>query len=128
MTEYKNHGFLLKQRAFLKLYLLSYIQNEKRYGLQLLEHLKQEFKEYGYTPTHSEMYKTLHELTREGIVSREKSIKGEPGVDFQEIIFYHLTEKGKVELELYRKQMKVELDRCSGLLNKAIGDHYGPIK
>ena len=31
-------------------------------------------------------------------------------------------------MKLYKKQMKVELDRCAALLNKAISDHYGPIK
>lgn len=59
---------------------------------------------------------------------KRKKLLGEPGVDFQEIIIYHFTEKGKQEYELYRKQMKVELDRCLGLLNQAMSDHYGPIK
>ncbi|ASV69751.1 helix-turn-helix transcriptional regulator [Cytobacillus sp. FSL W7-1323] len=121
-------GFLVRQRAFLKLYLLKMIEANKRYGTQFLDDLRTEFKPYGYHPTHSEIYKTLHELTREGWVRREKKLLGEPGVDFQEIIIYHLTDKGKQEYELYRKQMKVEFDRCLGLLNQAMSDHYGPIK
>ncbi|MEX3713360.1 helix-turn-helix transcriptional regulator [Cytobacillus horneckiae] len=121
-------GFLVRQRAFLKLYLMKMIHENKKYGTEFMGDLDKEFKPYGYSPTHSEIYKTLHELTRENIVRREKKLRGEPGVDFQEIIIYHLTDKGKEEYDLYRKQMKVELDRCVGLLQKAISDHYGPIK
>lgn len=115
---------MLKQRSFLKLYLLSSIEKEKGYGLQFLNDLRKEFKEFGYVPTHSELYKTLHSLASDGIVRREKRIKGEPGVDFQEIIIYHLTEEGKDSLDLYKKQMKTEIDRCIGLLNKGLSDHY----
>jgi DNA-binding PadR family transcriptional regulator len=125
--EYENRGFMLKQRAFLKLYLLNNIPKQKGYGLKLLEELREDFKQYVYSPTHSELYKVLHELTREGIVRREKKLLGEPGVDFQEIIIYHLTDKGQQEKELYKKQMKAELDRCLALLNKAIRDNYGPL-
>jgi len=35
-----------------------------------------------------------------------------------------MTDKRKEEMELYKKQMKVELERCVGLLNKALHDHY----
>jgi len=124
MSEQQSRGFLLKQRAFLKLYLLDIIDKQKGYGSQMLDDLRKEMKEYGYNPTHSEIYKTLHELYKEGIVSREKKIKGEPGVDFQEIVIYRMTDKGKEEMKLYKKQMKVELERCVGLLNKALHDHY----
>lgn len=127
MNEQQSRGFLLKQRAFLKLYLFNKIEQHKGYGSQMLEDLRKEFKQYGYSPTHSEMYKTLHELYNEGLVRREKKIKGQQGVDFQEIVIYHLTDKGKEESILYKKQMKVELDRCVSLLNKAIHDHYGPL-
>ncbi|WP_050615143.1 helix-turn-helix transcriptional regulator [Bacillus testis] len=128
MNEQQSRGFLLKQRAFLKLYLLGYIEKQKGYGSQMLEDLRKEFKQYGYSPNHSEIYKSLHELYKEGMVRREKKIKGEPGVDFQEIVIYHLTDKGKEESRLFKKQMKVELDRCIGLLSKAIEDHYSPLK
>ena len=122
----KTGGFLMKQRAFLKLYLLRYIEREKKYGREFLDELQEQFKDFGYVPPHSEIYKVLHELTREELVKREKQIKGDPKHDFQEIIFYKLTEKGKEEMDLYRKQMKVELERCQGLIKKAIEDHYGP--
>lgn len=124
MSEYKSRGFLLKQRAVLKLYLMSYIENGTQYGMEMLGLLRDEFHEYGYRPTHSEMYKVLHELTREGSIYREKRLRGTPGIDFQEIILYHLTDKGKDDLDLYKKQIKKELDRCLGLLNKVVRDNY----
>lgn len=122
--EYESRGFLLKQRAFLKLYLFRMLENQVEYGNGLLEALRREFRSYGYSPTHSELYKVLHEFYRDDLVTREKKLKGEPGIDFQEIILYRLTDKGKAEAELYRKQMKVELERCRGLLDKALADNY----
>lgn len=124
MSEQQSRGFLLKQRAFLKLYLLDIIAKQKGYGSQMLDDLRKEMKQFGYNPTHSEIYKTLHELYKEGIVTREKKIKGEPGIDFQEIVIYQLTDHGVEEAKLFKKQMKVELERCVGLLNKALHDHY----
>ncbi|UOE58011.1 helix-turn-helix transcriptional regulator [Cytobacillus oceanisediminis] len=129
MSKYENRGFMPKQRAFLKLYLLNKIKEKKGgYGSQFLTDLQKEFKQYGYSPTHTELYKTLHELTRDGAVKREKRLLGEPGVNFQEIIVYSLTDEGQEQLEIHNKLMKVELERCIGLLNKAIRDNYGPIK
>ncbi|MEK1828923.1 helix-turn-helix transcriptional regulator [Priestia megaterium] len=114
----------MKQRAFLKLYLYSIIQEQKQYGQEYLHKLREEFKPFGYKPTHSEMYKILHELTRDQLVTREKKIRGERGIDFQEIIYYELTDKGLEEYKLYKKQMKVELERSTALLQKALKDHY----
>lgn len=128
VTEYESRGFLMKQKAFLKLYLYRCIDQNKDYGLHYLKELETEFQMLGYRPTHSQMYKALHEMTLEGHVNREKKIKGEKGVDFQEIILYTLTASGKKEYELYKKQMKVELERNRDLLNKALRDNYGPVK
>ena len=119
-----SRGFLLKQRAFLKLYLLEMIEQHKGYGFQMKEELQQAFREYGYRPTHPEIYKTLHELAKDGWVKRERRLRGMENDEFQEIILYHLTDYGKEQLILYKKQMKVELDRCLGLLHKAVRDLY----
>ncbi|WP_026693955.1 Replication termination protein [Peribacillus kribbensis] len=133
---HQSRGFLLKQRAFLKLYLLDYIQSNKSYGRQFVEDLRKEFEPYAYAPTHSEVYKCLHDLYREGYLKREKKLLGEQGGDFigkkdatfQEIIVYHMTEEGKAKLETYRKTLKVELERCIGLLTKGLNDHFGPVR
>lgn len=128
MEKIKSRGFLLRQRAYLKLYLYRSISRNKMYGKQYLNEFLAEFDQFGYTPSHAEIYKTLHEMTLDGHVKRERRIKGDPQTDFQEIIFYTLTEQGKEFYEAYNKSMKVELERCRDLLNKALRDHYGPVK
>jgi DNA-binding PadR family transcriptional regulator len=120
----RGRGYLLKQRAFLKLYLLTLIEQKREYGMQYMDHMHQEFSAYGYKPTHSEIYKSLHELAQEGILYRNKKIKGDPKTDFQEVVYYQFTEDGHHKAKLYKKQLKVELDRCVGLLQKAIKDNY----
>jgi len=117
-------GFLVKQRAFLKLYVLSWIEQDRSYGYDMLTDLRKEFAPFGYSPTHSELYTILKELTLNDYVLRKKKRRGTNPEDFQEIILYQLTEKGKDYLETYKKMMKVELERCDGLLRKALGDHY----
>lgn len=127
-TKRKDHGFMLKQRAFLKLYLYRTITQHKSYGRDYLKQMQEEFKEYGFHPSHVEIYKTLHEMTLDGYVKREKRIKGDPATDFQEIILYTITDAGKENYEAYSKSMKVELERCRSILDKAIRDNYGPVK
>lgn len=128
MEKYQSRGFMLKQRAFLKLYIFKIIDEHKGYAWQYWGDLREEFKAYGYKPTSSEIYKTLIDLTKEGYVKRDRKIKGEKGVDFQEIILYSLTDEGKKEYDRYRGQMKIELERCRSMLDKALEDHYGPIR
>lgn len=128
VSEQESRGFLMRQKPFLKLYLYRCIEQNKDYGSHYLKELESEFQMLGYRPTHSQMYKALHEMTHDGHVKRERKIKGEPGVDFQEIILYTLTETGKKEYELYKKQMKVELERNRDLVLKALSDNYGPVK
>jgi DNA-binding PadR family transcriptional regulator len=118
-------AFMIAQRAFLKLYLLNLVEKHRGYGYQMLEELKTEFKPHGYVPPLSEIYRALHELVQEGILYRTKKLKGgDPSVDFQEIVLYHFTDDGMSKAELYRKQVKADLDRCLGMLNKAVADNY----
>ncbi|ANS74126.1 Replication termination protein [Paenibacillus yonginensis] len=118
-------AFMIAQRAFLKLYLLKLVEEHRGYGYQMLEELKTEFAPQGYVPPQSEIYRALHELVQEGILYRTKKLKGgDPGVDFQEIVLYHFTDVGMEKAQLYRKQVKTDLDRCLGILNKAARDHF----
>jgi DNA-binding PadR family transcriptional regulator len=113
-------GFLIKQRAFLKLYILSSIEKERWYGMQLLEELKTAFKPYGYEPQHSEIYRALHDLLEDGILTRKKIV--EEGSKYKEVAVYSL--KNKEEAKAYKKLVKADLDRCEQLLRKAIKDNF----
>ncbi|WP_232697391.1 helix-turn-helix transcriptional regulator [Brevibacillus daliensis] len=119
-AEIRGRGFLLKQRSFLKFYLITKIEQQKGYGLQMLDDLENEFKPFAYSPTHTELYKSLHELKDEGIIDWHRQLK--PETDLQEIKIYRIVDQEKANL--YKKQMKVELDRCYGLLRKALQDNY----
>lgn len=120
MSERKSSGFMLKQRAFLKLYLISIMEREKLYGLQILETLRDEFKEFGYRPNSSEIYKSLHELVDDGIFLRYEKLK--EGTKLQKVVLYKFNDYEKAKL--YKKQLKMEIDRCTGLLNKALKDNF----
>ncbi|WP_077621817.1 helix-turn-helix transcriptional regulator [Sediminibacillus massiliensis] len=123
MGEHRNSsGFLVKQRAFLKLYLITLIENKHLYGLKLRDLLKQEFSDLGYQPHHPEIYKSLHELIEQGIIYQIKEKR--EGNKYQEVVYYNFTEDGKEKANAYKKLMKVELDRCKALLDKAIRDNY----
>lgn len=113
--------FMLRQRAFLKLYMITLVEREKWYGLEILDYLRKEFEQFGYRPYHSEIYKSLHELMDDGILARYKRVK--EGADLQEVVYYKFQDYEKAKL--YKKQLKAELERCIGLLQKAVRDNYG---
>ncbi|MFC7392904.1 Replication termination protein [Scopulibacillus cellulosilyticus] len=116
--------FLTKQRAVLKLYLINLVEQDRLYGLQFLQLLRKEFEPYGFRPTHSEIYKSLHELTKEGILFRTKKLKGEGQDGFQEIVIYQFTEGGYEKAKAYKKLVKQDLDRSQQMINKILRDNY----
>ena len=119
-------AFMIAQRAFIKVYLITLVEKHRGYGYQMLEDLRRDFKSHGYSPPQSEIYRALHELVQQGILYRTKQLKGtDPKVDFQEIVLYHFTPDGDEKARLYKKQVKTDLDRCLGMLNKAVSDNYG---
>ena len=113
-------GFLIKQRAFLKLYIITNIENGRWYGLQLLDEIRKEFKPYGFEPQHSEIYRALHDLLEDGVLTRGKIKKD--GSKYQEVAVYSIKDKEKAKT--YKKMFKVDLDRSSHLLRKALEDNY----
>lgn len=118
----ESRGFLLKQRAFLKLYLITLMQQKKSYGLQVLDTLTETFKPYGYQPTHSAMYEALYDLVEDGILHRQEIIP--PNERFKKLVYYEFTNNGLNQAEVYKKQLKEELDRCQGLIQQAIRDNF----
>jgi DNA-binding PadR family transcriptional regulator len=118
-------AFMISQRAYLKLFLIGMVEKKRGYGYEMLEELKGVFMPFGYVPPQSEIYRALHELVQEGVLYRTKKLKGlDPSVDFQEIVLYHFTDDGHDKAELYKKQVKADLDRCLGMLNKAVNEHF----
>lgn len=118
-------AFMIAQRAFIKLYLISMVEEHHGYGYEMLEEMKARFESFGYSPPQSEIYRALHELVHDGVLYRTKQLKGnDPKVDFQEIVIYHFTDDGHEKANLYKKQVKVDLDRCIGMLTKAATDNY----
>ena len=113
-------GYMIKQRAFLKIFLITKIEKGRNYGSQLLEELQAEFNIYGYEPNHAEIYRALHELMEDGILKRSKQVM--EGTKYKEIAVYSINDVEK--LKAYKKLAKVDLDRCVGLLNKAVRDCY----
>ena len=113
-------GFLIKQRAFIKMYLITNIENGKWYGMQLLDEMKKEFKPFGFEPQHSEIYRALHDLLEDGILTRGKIVK--EGSKYQEVAVYSIKDKEKAKT--YKKMVKVDMDRSAQLLRKAIEDNY----
>lgn len=82
--------------------------------------MQEDFKRFGYRPQRSEIYKSLHELLDDGIL-KSYSVKKE-GTERQEIVVYQFNNYD--EAKAYKKLLKVELDRCVGLLQKALIDNY----
>lgn len=118
-------GFMIAQRAFIKVHLITLIEKRQGYGYRMLERMKEDFAELGYVPPMSEIYRALHDLVQEGMLFRTKHLKGnDPTTDFQEIIIYQFTDGGYEKAALYKKQVKVDLDRCIALLQKAVRDNY----
>lgn len=43
-------AFMIAQRAFIKVYLITMVEQHKGYGYQMLEDLRRDFKAHGYSP------------------------------------------------------------------------------
>ncbi|WP_203362676.1 helix-turn-helix transcriptional regulator [Bacillus sp. REN10] len=112
--------FLIKQRAFLKLFMIKFVEENRLYGMQAMDELKATFKQYGYEPNHSEIYRSLHELIDDGILKRYKKLQ--EGAKYKEVVIYQFADYEKAKL--YKKQVKTDLDRSMGLLRKALEDIY----
>jgi len=109
-------AFLIAQRAYLKLYIITLVEKHRGYGYQMLEELKDEFKHLGYEPPQSEIYRALHDLVEDGILYRSRHKK--EGAEYQEVIIYRFTEEGPEKARLYKKQVHFDLERSRALIEK----------
>lgn len=113
-------GFLFKQRAFLKMYLITLTENKRLYGHEMLDLLRNEFRSLGYRPTRSEIYKSLHDLIDTGILEEVVEIK--EGLKRQKVIYYRIINKQKAKK--YKELVREDIDRSIKILNKAIKDNF----
>ena len=120
--ERKSSGFLVKQRAFLKLYMITMTEQKRLHGYRLLEVLREEFDGHGYRPNSSEIYKSLHDLINDGILEQDERKK--EGMQFQKVVYYRFKDRKKAER--YKELLYKELKRCNRLLEKAIQDNFEP--
>ncbi|WP_284645804.1 helix-turn-helix transcriptional regulator [Paenibacillus silviterrae] len=120
----KPNNFLVKQKAFLKMYLFTLIERDELYGLQFQDTFEAELSKHGYRPSHSDIYKILHEMYASGWVTRTEELRSKDKDGFQKVIYYRFTDEGRQQAQAYKKLMKVELERCIGLLQKALQDNY----
>ncbi|CCF12669.1 replication terminator family protein [Brevibacillus laterosporus GI-9] len=125
MSERESTGFLMKQRAFLKLYLITMVEMKKGYALQMLDILQHDFKNLGYRPNHAEIYRSLDELVEDGILYRVKKLQPNMNSKHKEVVYYHFVSDGGFEAAMrYKANVKTDLDRCIKILRKAVADNY----
>ncbi|MDN9011606.1 Replication termination protein [Brevibacillus laterosporus] len=125
MSERESTGFLMKQRAFLKLYLITMVEKKKGYALQMLDILQHDFKNLGYRPNHAEIYRSLDDLVEDGILYRVKKLQPNMNSKHKEVVYYHFVSDGGYETAMrYKANVKADLDRCIKILRKAVADNY----
>lgn len=95
-------------------------EKKRLYGFKILDELREEFRPYGYRPNHSELYKALHDLIKDGILKQIKRKK--EGAEFQEVVYYQFVDYEKAKQ--YKRQLKAELDRSKAIIEKAIRDNF----
>jgi DNA-binding PadR family transcriptional regulator len=115
-------SYLIKQRAFLKLYLIKLVEEGKYYGLEMRKLIQEEFKQYSFFPSHTEIYDALHDLVRDGILYQERAPYKD--AEFQKVFIYKFTADGMEKAKIYKKQVYIDLDRSIKLLKKAMKDNY----
>lgn len=68
-------------------------EKKRLYGFKILDELREEFRPYGYRPNHSELYKALHDLIKDGILKQIKRKKKEPSFKRLSIISLSIMKK-----------------------------------
>lgn len=115
-----NTGFLIRQRAYIKLFILTKIGTKRVYGKEILDQLTEEFRPFNYKPYHSEVYRGLQELLEGGYIKRQRvKLKNE---SYQEIYLYYIHDVDKVNM--YKKMVQEDLNRCMKMLKYALDYNF----
>lgn len=83
-----------------------------------------DFQRKEYHPTESEFYKALYELSEDGIVQRHKRSQEEKGKGLKEIVIYSFTEDGYGKAQVYKQQVKIDLERSRRIIDSVLADNY----
>ncbi|MGG1263746.1 helix-turn-helix transcriptional regulator [Brevibacillus laterosporus] len=116
----RERNFLIKQRAYLKVYLITKIKKGRSYGLQLAKELGDEFIRDGFVPTSAEVYRSLDELVEQGIVSRHTQLQ--EGTEKKPIIVYKINDLHIADS--YLQLVQQDLQRSQRLIEKALKDNF----
>ncbi|MFB6367760.1 helix-turn-helix transcriptional regulator [Paenibacillus tianmuensis] len=112
-------GTLVALKAIIKLYCIDYI-DQNAYGYEITEAVSSRLKPFGFSPHHSEVYRTLHEMADESMILRHERHIGPR----QKVVYYTFTDDGRAAAAAYKKTLKENLDRSIALLNAAVADNY----
>lgn len=118
--ERKPSGYVLKQRAFLKCYMITLTEQERMYGNTIVGLLREEFSVLGYKPTPSEIYKSLHELIKQEILEPMEKIREDS--ERRKVIYYRI--KDQERAESYKKRVYEDMVRSYRILKKGLEDNF----
>ncbi|EIL83355.1 helix-turn-helix transcriptional regulator [Bacillus altitudinis] len=113
--------FLLRQKQFLKLSAITYIEQERYYASEILQLLKKEYSEFGYKPSHTEVYKALNELVEEGMLERHARKQGED-YQYKEVVTYSLIDR--TAAANYKKKTHELLVNSKKMIQKIIKNNF----
>ena len=100
-------AFMIAQRAFIKVYLITMVEQQPRIWISDAGRTAARIQEPWVLTAAKRNLRALHELVQEGVLYRTKQLKGnDPRVDFQEIVLYHFTDDGAEKAKLYKNRLK----------------------
>ncbi|MCY8737585.1 helix-turn-helix transcriptional regulator [Bacillus haynesii] len=109
--------FLIRQKSFLKLSILTYIEKKRYYAYELIEKFKEDYSEFGYKPVSTEIYKALNELVEQGILRRQKRKQSETD-QYKEVVVYSFQDWEAAQS--YKKQLKEVLINSEKMIKRAL--------
>jgi DNA-binding PadR family transcriptional regulator len=126
-SEYQKSGYVTKQAAFLKAYLIGLINKQPLHGYNYYEEIVKAFRADGYEPTKTEVYRALHDMIREEMIYQVR--RKVPEAEFKEVKIYHFAEpNGYDKAVKYVEEVKADLERSVQLLEKAKISMTGVLK
>lgn len=106
----------ITQREYLKYTLILLAKEQRLYGLEMYDFLVNDLAAYGYKPSRSEVYKSLHQLMDSGIITR--AWKNKTGAKLQQVAIYVLLDKVKAQQIL--DEAEGEMEQLKALIEKTL--------